>query len=134
VAGRFCLAERGYLEEQRHDERHRAERPAIGAAHDVQRRRGGLAASQAVRQIGQAVEVQAPGEQCERADREAGRGQRPGAERVIGHEQHGGGDDAEQQADGRRPRHRGGRVGPRRRGWGLTPARAPREHGEQGHR
>ena len=80
------------------------------------------------------VEVQAPGEQRERADREAGRGQRPGAERVIGHQQDGGGDDAEQQADGRRPRHRGGRGGPRRHGQALAPARPPRDHGEQGHR
>jgi len=89
VTGRFGLAERGDLEEQGQHERDRAERPDVGAAHDVQRGRGSLTAGQAVGQVGQPVEMKAPGEQGERADREPGRGQRPGSEGVIGGEQDG---------------------------------------------
>ena len=53
-------------------------RPDVGAAHDVQRRGGRLAAGQAVRQVGQPVEVKAPAEQGQQPDREPGRGQRAG--------------------------------------------------------
>src|SRR5262249_27417589 len=126
----------------------------VGAAHDVQRGRGGLAAGQPVRQVGQPIQVKAPGEQGQRPDREPGRRQRPGPEGLVGHEQDGRGDDAEQQAHGRRPRHGRARGGPRRAGaaiwpaiWaairaarrvaagrGVVPGSPPWDHGEQRHR
>ncbi len=83
------MAERRDLDEQREDQRDGAKRPDVGAAHDVQRGRGRLAAGQAIRQVGQPVEVKAPAEQGEQPDREPGRGQRPGPERMIGYQQDG---------------------------------------------
>jgi len=103
------VAERGHLDEQRQDQRDGAERPDVGAAHDVQRYRCGLAAAQAIGQISQAVQMHPPAEQGERRDRERCAGQRACAEWTIRGDQDNRGNHAEQQPDNRRPSHGGGR-------------------------
>jgi len=114
------MADRGDLDEQRQDQRDGAERPDVGAAHDVQRHRCGLAAAEAVGQVSQAVQMQPPGEERENSHREAGRGQRAGTERMIGHNEHRCRDDPKQQSDRWRPRHRSSRGGPARLADGIT--------------
>jgi hypothetical protein len=51
MARRFRVTERRDLDDQRQDDRDGTERPDVGAAHDVERRGGGLAAAEAVRQV-----------------------------------------------------------------------------------
>jgi len=123
------VTERGDLDEQRQDQRDSTERPYVRAAHNVERYRCGLAAAQAVSQVGQAVQVQCPGEERERGYGEAGCGQRAGAERTIGHDEHRRRDDPEQQPHRWRPRHRRGHGGPARLGNGIT----QRDDGQQRH-
>ena len=114
AAERLGLGQRGDLDQQREHERDHAERPDVGALHDLQRLVGRAAAAQSVGQVGQPVQVQAPAAGGERRDRERGGEQRAGVAEPAGQLENGGCQRAEQQPDRRGPGHRGARGPPGR--------------------